>query len=271
MFLKRYKLIFPSEHGSWSLMITPFIIGTGVAAIQHPSSGSTAGALLCLLAVFAVFFIRQPVALLIRIQRGKGRKADAAPARAWAVVLAVISAAAGTGLLLMGRWMLLWLALPAVITLGLTLVLSATFGQRQLLIELLGVTGLALGAPAAYISSAGELDSFAWLVWIISAVHNLISVLYVRLRIDTHHRRSSGALAWWVVGSHFVTAAASVTASAAGLLPWLISVPLVLLLIRSVVTAVRKPAIADVRRFGFAEMGFALLFAAVIITAYVIG
>ena len=36
--LNRYKIIIPSEHGSWSLMLVPFSTGAGVASRRARSS-----------------------------------------------------------------------------------------------------------------------------------------------------------------------------------------------------------------------------------------
>jgi hypothetical protein len=266
--LSRYRMIFPSEHGSWSLMLMPFIIGAGVAATQSPARHAAAGIALCLVAVLAVFLARQPIGLWVRIARGKGRRADAPAARFWSLGLLAAAGLAGAGLLALGRWAILWLALPALAALILTLGLTVRLGPRQLAVELIGVTALALGAPAGYASGTGRLDSTAWLVWGISALHSVTSVLYVRLRIDTQHDRDTHSQAWWVVAAHVLSLIAVLAALAIGWLPWLVALPTALLLARSLAAARYRPHIDDVRRFGFTEMGLALGFAAMVILAF---
>ncbi|MGB4677196.1 MAG: YwiC-like family protein, partial [Aggregatilineales bacterium] len=81
--LSKYKLIIPSEHGSWSLTLVPFIIGAGVAAATSATPGAALGGLLCLLAVMGVFLSRQPVTLWLRITRGRGRRSQLPAARFW--------------------------------------------------------------------------------------------------------------------------------------------------------------------------------------------
>lgn len=269
--LKQYKIILPSEHGSWSLMIVPFLTGAGVAAaVGSADRLAAAGIGLCLLAVLALFLARQPLTLWIRIARGKGPKSRLSEARFWTVLLATIGGAAGIGLLVLGRWPLLWLAIPAAGVLSITLAIQAIRGPRLLVTELVGVAGLALGAPAAYASAAGWLDGSAWLVWGLAALHSVISVLYVRLRIDHAHGRATDGQAAWVVIAHALSLAVVIGLAAAGWLPWPVSVGVGLLLLRSLVVARRRPAIENVARFGFTEMGLALAFAALVVWAFAV-
>src|SRR5690606_27731712 len=118
--LSKYKLVIPSEHGSWSLTLVPFIIGAGVAAATSAAPGAALGGLLCLLAVMGVFLSRQPVTLWLRIARGRGRRSHLPAARFWSLALLAAAGLAGLGLLSLGRWPVMWLALPAVAVLLLT-------------------------------------------------------------------------------------------------------------------------------------------------------
>ncbi|HEC21839.1 MAG TPA: hypothetical protein ENI95_02855 [Chloroflexi bacterium] len=262
--LQRYKIIFPSEHGSWPLTLTPFVIGAGVAG-RFPLP-----VWLCLLAILALFLARQPISLWLRIRRGKARRADAPAAIFWSLLLSGIAALAGIGLLLSGRQAILWLAAPAVGVLALTLGLGAWLGPRRLSVELIGVVGLALAAPAAYVAATGTLDTTAWLVWGISALHSVISVLYVRLRVDATHRRLSPAGARMVVLAHLLSLGIVLGTAAGGWLPWLVALPIALLLVRAVYAAWRRPPLDNVKRFGFTEIGYSLAFAAIVIIAFLI-
>lgn len=268
-YFKRYKLILPSEHGSWSLMIVPFLTGAGVAAaVGAADPSAVAGVVLCLVAVLALFLARQPLTLWIRIAGGKGPKSRLPEARFWALLLGLTGAGAGTGLLALGRWPLLWLAIPAAAVLAITLVLQTAKGPRLLLTELVGVAGLALGAPAAYVSASGRLDGLAWLIWALAALHNVVSVLYVRLRIDHQHGRATERQAAWVIAAHAFSLLAVVGLAVMGWLPWPVGLAMALLLIRALVVARRRPPITDVKRFGLAEMGLALAFATLVIAAF---
>ena len=270
-YLRQYSIIFPGEHGSWSLMIMPFIIGGGVAAaLGRGAPLGGLGVALCFVAAMGVFLARQPINLWLRIRRGRGPKSRLPLARFWAGLLVGIAGLAGIGLLALGRWPLLWLVFPAVFVLTATLIMTVMRGPRQLSTELVGTLGLALSAPAAYVSATGTLEAAAWIVWGISALHNVISVLYVRLRIDEQHGRATTQQAVWVIVAHVLSLAIVITAWAGGWLPWLVALPVALLLVRALMVALLRPPIEDVRRFGFTEVGLGLAFALLIIAAFVI-
>ncbi len=269
--LQRYRIIFPSEHGSWSLTLTPFLIGAGVGVVAGAGAYAAAATTLAFVAVMTLFLARQPISLWVRVMRGKGRRTDLGAAQFWSLLLGGLAGLAGGGLLTLGRWPVLWLALPAVGVLALTLALTAALGPRTLAVELIGVIGLALAAPAAYVSVTGHLDTTAWLAWGLCALHSVISVLYVRLRIDERHGRASARETWAVIAAHALSLLAVIAAAGMRWLPPLVALPMGLLLVRALYVAHRRPQIGDVRRFGFAEMGVALSFALLVVLAFLLG
>ncbi len=261
------RIILPSEHGSWSLALTPFLTGAGVAAALAPPVGGVPLAL-CLLAALALFLARQPLSLWVRARRGKAKRADGPPARGWSLLLLGVAGLAGGGMVALGRGAILWLAVPAAAVLGITLAMSALLGPRRPATELVGAAGLALAAPAAYVATCGRLDAGAWLVWAIATTHNAISVLYVRLRIDHRHERASVMQAAVMVGAHALALIAALAAALWSIIPPLVALPAALLLVRAIGVAVQQPLVTDVRRFGFVEMGLALAFAGLVIAAF---
>ena len=262
--LKRAKIILPTEHGSWSLLLTPFIIGAGLAATLPLPLW------LCLIASLSVFFARQPLTLWLRVRRGKAKSADAPAALFWSVVLMALAAICGVGMLIAGRWAILWIVAGALIMLGITLAFNAFLGPRQLAIELAGVVGLALAAPAAYLAATNRLDTPAALAWAISALHNVISVLFVRLRIDQKHGRATSGQAIGVIVAHGAAMIAVGVGAVFQWMPALVALPIALLLLRAIYVGWKNPPLDNVKRFGFTEMGFALAFALIVIAAFVI-
>jgi hypothetical protein len=260
--LRRYRIILPSEHGSWPLMLTPFVIGVGVARQLN------AAALACAVAALSLFLLRQPIILWWRVESRKARASDSPTARFWALLLAVILMGSGTVLLALDRWSVLWLAIPAVLILVITSSLTLRQGTRKLLIEIIGSVGLALTAPAGYVASSGMLDKTTWVVWGIAATYSALSVLYVRLRVDDRHGRATQELFWVVIVAHGTALLLALVVGAAGHLPYWVALPFALLFIRALYVSWRKPPIRNIKRFGFAEMGVALVFAAVIIIIF---
>jgi hypothetical protein len=250
-------------------MLTPFIIGAGVS-VARSQGGSGWALLLALIAALALFLARQPLTLWIRVWRGKTRRSDEAAARFWALLLLGIAAWCGLGLLLLGRWSILWLAVPASAVLGATLALGAMLGPRQLLTELVGVVGLSLAAPAAYAAYLGDLPALAWVVWALCAAHDVISVLFVRLRIDQKHARATRRDGMITVLAHVAALGLITGFIVLGWLPPLVAAPLAALLLRAAIVAWRNPPLENVRRFGFIEMGVSLAFALIVIAAFVI-
>jgi hypothetical protein len=263
--LRRWRIVLPGEHGSWSLTLTPFLIGAGVAGRLN------APLWLCLLAAFSLFLARGPVSLWLRVRRGRGRRDDGPAAAFWSAVLLGVAGLSGLGLILLGRWQVLWLAIPALGVLGITLLIAARRGPRQLASELVGAVGLALGAPAALIAASGAISPLAGVLWLLCALHNLIGVLYVRYRIDLNHGRATRRAGLAMVAAHGAGLVLVLIAWRAGWLPGVTVVALAALLLRAIYVAWRGPEVADVRRFGFSEMGFALAFAAVVIAGFAIG
>lgn len=264
---KNPRVILPAEHGSWSLMLTPFVIGAGVATTLA-SFTDWGSVVVCLIAVMALFLARQPLALWMRIQRGKASKSKRSEALSWSLLLLGIAAVCGAALAVRDRSVVFWLAAPAGLILGITLAMGAWLGPRKLGTELVGVVGLALASPAAYAAAAGGLDSLAMLVWAISALHSVISILYVRLRVDHRHERASRGQAVAVVIGHVIAFAAVIGGAAVGWIPWLVVIPVGLLTVRAVIVAWRQPPLENVVHFGFMEMGLALIFAAVVVAAF---
>ena len=133
------------------MMLTPFVIGAGVAA-RWPLP-----LWLCLVAALALFLLRQPLSLGLRVARGRARASDGPAAWFWSGLLMAVAVGAGIALLLTNRGMILWVAVPATVVLTITLALSTWRGPRQLGVEMLGVVGLALSAPAAALGQMGDL------------------------------------------------------------------------------------------------------------------
>ncbi|NLB97657.1 MAG: hypothetical protein GX785_18340 [Armatimonadetes bacterium] len=262
---KGARVLLPAEHGSWSLMLTPFLIGAGVAWVAgHETSGLALT--LALVAVLALFLARQPLATWLRA-RTRAPEA-AAEAFRWGLAMLVVAALTGLGLLALGRGVVLWLALPAAMLLAVTLAMSSWLGPRRLATELAGVAGLALAAPAAYVAGTGALDATAAGVWAISALYSGLSVVYVRLRLHQRNERVSRGEGIWVVVAHLLGGAAVLAGIRAGWLPALLALPFGLMAARAAVAAWRNPPLESVRRFGFTEMALALCFAALAIFAY---
>ena len=158
----RKAYLLPAEHGSWSWLLVPYIVGAVVAPQWSLAS------LLVLVGGLSAFLLRQPASAWLRIRQGRGRRSDEAVTLAWTGLFLLLSLLSLVGLFLMQRLELLWL-IPPIAMLFITYLAVAKINRaqvRNLWMELAGAAGLAVMAPAAYVAGSGELTQLGWLLWL---------------------------------------------------------------------------------------------------------
>ena len=259
----RKQLILPAEHGSWSWLLVPFLVGTAVAeTINLP-------VILVLVGGLAFFLLRQPATVWLRARQGRGRRSDGPLALRIMLVLGGIVLLCGVGLLAYGRFVMIWLLLPfAGLLLAYVQAARGRQSTRTLQMELVGAAGLALMAPAAMLAALGQSYQAVWLVWGLMAAQNVLGVFYVRQRIaDTHERPFNRQPLLW---SHIIGLVLVGGTAVAGLIPWLAVLPFVGFLLRAVWTFQQPRPIESVKKFGFQEVGIELLSGALIAAGYLL-
>ena len=259
----RKQLILPAEHGSWAWLLVPFLVGTAVAQTY------TLPIWLVLIGGLAFFLLRQPATVWLRVQQGRGRASDGPLALRLMQMLGGIFLLCSLGLLLQGRFVLVWLLIPFGALTAVYLV--AARGQqstRTLKMELVGAAGLALMAPAAMLAAIGQSDPTVWLVWSLLATQNVLGVFYVRQRIaDTHKRPYNRQPLFW---NHLLGVVIVLGTAVAGFIPWLATLPFFGFLLRAF-WATRQPRpIANIKKFGFQEVGVELIGGALIAAGYLL-
>jgi hypothetical protein len=202
----------PAEHGGWSFLAEPAILGLVLAP-------SAAGGCLAL-AALAGFLARHPLRLVlidgregVRYPRtGLAERAFAGYAGAAALLLGLAAALAPAPF-----WPPLLVAAPVgLVALGF----DALGRSREALPEVAGA--VALGAAATAIALAGEAPTaYAWGAWALLALRAATSVLYVRARLRLARGRAAGPAAVHV--GHAAAFAAATGLAAAGWAPWLAS------------------------------------------------
>jgi hypothetical protein len=216
----------------------------------------------------ALFLMRQPATIWLRVRQGRGRKADGPVVARLTLGLGGLALLCLLGLLALGLLDLLWLALP-VTALLVAYVLAALGRQtstRTLWMELVGAAGLALTAPAAYIAAAGHVAATAWWLWGLMALQNVVGVFYVRLRLADTHQRSSSR--WPMLAAHGVALAAVLVAGAFQSVPPMTVLPFVAFLLRAIWAFTQSRPIPNVKKFGFTEVGVEVASGLTIILAY---
>ncbi len=258
----RKQLLLPAEHGSWSWLLVPYLVGTAVAGTFNLAT------LLVLIGSLALFLLRQPATIWLRIRQGRGRQSDAPVVKKLALILGGVALFCLVGLLAMGITAIVWLALP--VTGLLAIYVAAALGRqtsvRVLWMELAGAAGLALTAPAAMIAATGQITAVAWWLWALLALLNVLGVLYVRLRLADSHGREADRrpmLAAHLVGVGVVTAVAL-----SGHIPYLTILPFIALAGRALWAYPRPRLIPNIKKFGFTEVGVELACGLLLVLAY---
>ncbi|MCB8987354.1 MAG: YwiC-like family protein [Ardenticatenaceae bacterium] len=245
----RRHVVMPAEHGSWAWLLVPFGVGTAVAG------QFTLASLLTLLGGLAVFMMRQPATVWFRARRGRARRADGRLAAGWLVGWGAVGLVCLIGLLLLERLALAWLLLPTLIIMGLYL-LAARYGRsglRSLGMEIAGAAALALMAPAAVVAATGSLGVWVWGLWGVMAGQNMLGAWYVRLRIHDTHQRPMNRTAVWL--AHALGLLLIVLAGLGGIVPLAVALPFAAFLARAVWAVQQPRPVANVKRFGFLELG----------------
>jgi hypothetical protein len=259
----RKQLILPAEHGSWAWLLVPFLVGTAVAELY------TLPVWLVLLGGLAAFLLRQPATVWLRVRQGRGRRSDEPIILRLMLLLSGIVLLCAIGLLLLGRYALLWLVLPFGLLLAAYLQAARSRqSTRTLQMELVGAAGLALMAPAAMLAAIGTSYPTVWLVWGLMAAQNVLGVFYVRQRIaDTHQRSFNQQPLLW---SHVLGLVLVAGTAVSDLIPWLAVVPFVGFLLRAMWTAQQARPIVNIKKFGFLEVGVEVISGALIALGYLI-
>jgi hypothetical protein len=172
----------PKEHGSWAMLIVPLLLGLMIAPAWHWR------ALVLLVAALAFFLTRHPLALLVKTRKRPG--ANNPYFQQWTLIYAALTALSGVWLVLaQGLW---WLMPMGILGGGLLFFHLWLVAQRQemsVVGELVGIFGLALGAPLAYYTASGQLDGTAAALWVVNVLYFGGTVFYIKLKVRQQPRQ----------------------------------------------------------------------------------
>ena len=216
----------PREHGAWGILLIPFATAVGITGVFD-------GKITLLLASVLFFYLARTSFLKERV--------------GWTVALLAGSAACAVPLLVV--WKLWWLAGFGAVAAPLAFRKT----ERGLGPQLLAVAGLTLTAPAAWYVATGKLD---YRLWLLNVLYFAGGIFYVKMHIATAIARKpagrlpvglyygavAGILAWWPVGLAFVP-----------------------VIVRAFVGVARVSPVLRIKRLGWTEVGYSILFAAILI------
>lgn len=259
----RKQLLLPAEHGSWSWLLVPYFVGVAVGG------GFNLATILVLIGGLALFLLRQPASIWVRIKQGKGRGSDLPIVQKLTIGLSMVVLLVLVGLLALELTEMLLFAIPvgALLLVYAFAKFSGRTSVRSLWVQLLGAIGLALMAPAAIMAATDGAQSLdVWVIYGLMAAFNVFGILYVRLRImDTHKRPSSRSLVLW---AHILVLTAVSVLAFLQIIPLLATLPFIGLFIRAIWVYNKPRPIPNIKKFGFTEVGVKIIEGVVIIIAY---
>jgi hypothetical protein len=263
--------VVPKEHGAWAMLLIPLLIGFGAAGRVGPE------ALLFLGAVVLFFMARYHLGLLARKRPDQDRLDPAFSASIrWATVFIALGGLFGLALVgLYQRWGLLPLAGSAAIFLLLDLYLQRRRLDRTTWGELIGIAGLSITGPGAYIALLGVFDKAAFALWLLPFLYSGSSVFYVKMKVRQRLSKKQ-VLSWgekWSAGATSALYLGLLLAVTAGL-SLLGAVPLFaglafLPLVGKVGAGIGhlEPNLS-IRRLGLRELAYSLLFATLLVLIF---
>jgi hypothetical protein len=171
----------PKEHGSWAMLITPLLLGLVIAPAWHGR------ALILVVAALGFFLLRQPLALWVKTR--KRATTDKVYLWRWIAIYSGLTVLSGAWLVLaQGLWWLVAMGFLGMVLLLCHLWLVSRRQEMSLVGELMGVAGLALGAPMAYYAASGHLDRGAAILWLINFLYFGGTVFYIKLKVRQQPR-----------------------------------------------------------------------------------
>jgi len=176
--LKKH-IALPQDHGSWVFILTPLTVGIAAAG------AITLATAVVFVTSMALFLLRQPVAMLVKVISGRRRREELTPILFWTALYGLLALAGAAWLMIRGWTWLIRLAIPgiAVFVWHLWLV-SKRQERKQMGIELVAVGVLSLAAPAALWITLSEFQVLGWWLWLICWMQAAASIVYAYARLS---------------------------------------------------------------------------------------
>lgn len=238
----------PAEHGGWSLVFEPIVLGLLL-------SPTLAGVLLSL-AVAGAFLARHPFKLLVGDWRRQRNSQRTVLAVRFAVLYFVIaSLALVLAVKIGGSSLLVPLILAAPIAV-IQLIYDSLGRSRALVAELAG--SIATGAVATAIAIAGGWSRpAAYGLWVIVAARSVPTILYLRARLRVLRQKPSSPVISII--AHVVATLILVSLTRMSVVPFLSIVAMTILLLRAVIGFSRFDERVTAKKLGLRELAFGAL------------
>ncbi len=257
----------PREHGAWAMFVAPLLVGIGAGGRLNAELA------LFIATAFGFFLLRYPLMLAIKSRSETARLA----ASKWSAGYGALTVVAGAVLMLLSQlWLLIPIALLGFISLAVYLWYASRRAEMTTIGEWVGIAGLALGAPGAYLVATRQLDATAAALYLLNVLYFGGTVFYVKFRVREQPRLAKSALDWrsllWAgritLVYHFLAIGGVVLFAVFGFVPALAPLAFVLPMCKTVGGVLKPAARLNMRRLGLIEVGLTTFFALVVLFAY---
>jgi hypothetical protein len=249
------------------MFIAPLFVGAGAAGVLN------AAVWLFALTAFGFFLLRYPLMLALK-SRAPVARADALR---WSSVYGAITLVSGATLLIATRlWLLVPLSALGFLSLALYLWLASRREEMTALGEWIGIAGLALGAPGAYLAAAGALDATAIALYLWNVLYFGGTVFYIKFKVREQPRAvaptANLAARLWAgrltLAYHVAAVVLVALLARFGWAPALAPAAFVLPMCKVIGGVVTRPARLNLPRLGLIEIGFTVAFVCIVLLAY---
>ena len=257
----------PREHGTWAMVIVPWIVGCGIARAM------TARAVLLLCGAIALFLAQHALTEWYRARRLPPARRASAPGIVVVVAFTAVGlVAAAPALTTLAAGFVGAFVVAAIALIVVSVVLIDVRLDHALPGQVLGAIGLPLTAPLAYFASGGGRARDAATLWVVDVAFFLWAVFYVRLKIIARaHRQPLAALGDRLrfgastLGVTAALAAMALVALAASDFSPRAIVAFVPALIQSIAGTIRLDRQPRLKPVGFLMLGHSIAFAVLFI------
>ena len=236
----------PREHGAWGILLIPFATAVGVNGVFNLKVA-------LLLASVLSFYMARTSYLKRNLK--------------WTAILSFGSIVCTAPLLI--RWHLWWLTIFGAI--AATLAFRKT--ERNVSMQLLAVCGLTLTAPAAWYTATGHLDVPAFLLWLLNVIYFAGGVLYVKMHVAAAIRRGSSKIRLGGPVLIYYTLSVCVLLALVGssVISYWVLAAYAPVVARAFVGVGRLGPTLRIKRLGWTEVAYSLMYAVVLVGAFRFG